>query len=317
MRPARCLLLPGRHFHPRIEACAEQGCPEEIFFVKDSPQAPSTANHSPPPSANRQPPTAANCLTKPWHWAACNHNSLTRYFIPQFPDRQVRRERASRSAGQRRGCVRAPPVNARVGLLALQGLPHPRAHLPHIERGTALDSTEATDLFTDGGASNPNPRYPPFTPAPPPPFPPLARTMRLSERHKVLFPHLLVMGTPSSAPTAAHGEGGGRARPRGWAQAGVPRRHLSHSCGSFPSTSYTGGGGHRRVARRPASACPYATPCVHGVQDLNGLTCFRSFWNCGIARSHVLVVHEDQLWSVLWGWERPVGGAKTVPPQIR
>ena len=36
--------------------------------------------------------------------------------------------------------------------------------------------------------------------------------------------------------------------------------------------------------------CHCADPCTHSVQDLNGLTWFRSFWNHGIWRFHFLVL---------------------------
>ena len=48
-----------------------------------------------------------------------------------------------------------------------------------------------------------------------------------------------------------------------------------------------------------ATSCFCADPCTHSVQDPNGLTCFRNFWNRGIWRFYFLVVHEDHVFSVI------------------
>ena len=58
-------------------------------------------------------------------------------------------------------------------------------------------------------------------------------------------------------------------------------------------------GGGTVALPRPASAL---TPCTHSVRDLNGLTCFRYFWNDGIWRHLFLVALEYQVCSVAGGW---------------
>ena len=67
-------------------------------------------------------------------------------------------------------------------------------------------------------------------------------------------------------------------------------------------------GGPRWHAGKPCS-CLYANPWTHSAQDLQRLTCFRKFWNCGIRQLLFLGVHADQVFSchlrlgmVLWGY---------------
>ena len=52
-------------------------------------------------------------------------------------------------------------------------------------------------------------------------------------------------------------------------------------------------------------ACPHlsANPRTHGVQDLNSLACFRGYWNRDIWRFFFPMVCEDQVFSVIPGWE--------------
>ena len=80
--------------------------------------------------------------------------------------------------------------------------------------------------------------------------------------------------------------------------------------GSFPRAAHTKGGPRDAGA---ACSCLYADLCMHRVQDLMSLTCFRKFWNRGTWWFHFLVVREDQVLSVIWGRGWHFGGVDSRP----
>ena len=45
----------------------------------------------------------------------------------------------------------------------------------------------------------------------------------------------------------------------------------------------------------------------------NGRCCFHNFWNCRISQFHFLVGNEDQVFSLIWGWEWYSGDAGFCP----